>query len=682
MDNINNIKIIRKNTVIIGSGAAGLNAADRLYSYGQRDIAIVTEGLLKGTSRNTGSDKQTYYKLNLSGGDADSVAEMAETLYNGGAMDGDIALCEAALSAQSFYKLAEIGVPFPHNDFGEYVGYKTDHDPRARATSAGPLTSRYMTERLLEQVKLKNIPIYDNYMVIKILVEDGVCRGVLCLNINEINNTENTDSNRCYTVFYTTNVIYAVGGPAGLYSRSVYPESQSGASGIAFEAGVAGKNLTEWQYGIASVKFRWNLSGTYQQVLPAYISADSDDINCENPFEFLNEYFESGEQLLNAVFLKGYQWPFDPRKISGYGSSLIDALVYNETEIKKRRVYLDFRKNPSVLKNNFSNTGKECFEYLRNSGALFGTPIGRLHHMNPAAVELYKNNGIDLYNEPLEIAVCAQHNNGGLCGDMWWESNIKGFFPVGEVNGTHGVYRPGGSALNSGQCGGVRSAMRIARERTDTPDNIISEYLKDEILKFTGQINKLITAARTSDTSNVFETRREIGALTSRNAAHIRHADGIEASIRIAKERYLNYWETVKLNDIHELPTVLSNRDLLIAQYVYLNAMLDYINRGGTSRGSYIIASDDDDVSGKSKKIHSKLPFRYIPPYENGKFGDMTDMTDIIDTIDMNDMIQEILLTDMIKGEVKITWRRRRPIPDAPRWFENVWNEYKRIYQK
>ncbi|MCL2775604.1 MAG: FAD-binding protein [Oscillospiraceae bacterium] len=646
IDNIN-IEIIRKNTVVVGSGAAGLNAADRLYYFGQRDIAIVTEGLLMGTSRNTGSDKQTYYKLNLSGSDADSVVAMAETLYNGGAMDGDIALCEAVLSAQCFYRLAEIGVPFPHNEYGEYVGYKTDHDPRSRATSAGPLTSKYMTEKILEQIKSKNIPIYDGYMVIKILVRDGACRGVLCLNLNTLNIKD-----KRYTVFYTTNVIYAVGGPAGLYARSVYPESQSGASGIAFEAGIMGKNLTEWQYGIASIKFRWNLSGTYQQVLPAYISTD---LNGENPFEFLNEYFETDEQLLNAVFLKGYQWPFDPRKINNSGSSLIDVLVYNETENKKRRVFLDFRKNPSVLKDDFSNTGKECFEYLKKSGALFGTPIERLNQMNPAAVELYKNNKIDLYREPLEIAVCAQHNNGGLSGNMWWESNIKGFFPVGEVNGTHGVYRPGGSALNSGQCGGMRAAMFIAKNRTVPPDiNINTDDIN--IAEIIQKIDKITTGV-VKNKSNVFETRKEIGELMSKNAAHIRNADDIEKSIEITKARYLNYWENVKIGNIAELPVALSNRDLLIAQYVYLTAMLDYIRHGGKSRGSYMIVSGHEDDN-RFIKIHNKLQLKYIP---------------CEDSDNMKEMIQEAFLAD---GEVKITWRKRRPIPDVLRWFENVWNDY------
>ena len=99
-------KVVRCNTAIVGSGAAGFNAADRLWQLGQHDIVLVTENRDGGTSRNTGSDKQTYYKLTLSGGDPDSVREMADTLFAGRCVDGDIALCEAALSTQCFLKLS------------------------------------------------------------------------------------------------------------------------------------------------------------------------------------------------------------------------------------------------------------------------------------------------------------------------------------------------------------------------------------------------------------------------------------------------------------------------------------------------------------------------------------------------------------------------------------------------
>ena len=71
------IPVLRTRVAVVGSGAAGYGTADALYEAGVRDILIVTEGRLMGTSRNTGSDKQTYYKLNMAGGIPDSVYDMA-----------------------------------------------------------------------------------------------------------------------------------------------------------------------------------------------------------------------------------------------------------------------------------------------------------------------------------------------------------------------------------------------------------------------------------------------------------------------------------------------------------------------------------------------------------------------------------------------------------------------------
>lgn len=51
--------------------------------------------------------------------------------------------------------------------------------------------------------------------------------------------------------------------------------------------------------------------------------------------------------MLSAIFLKGYQWPFDVCKVAE-GSSIIDLLVYIECFVKNRRVFLDYRENPSA----------------------------------------------------------------------------------------------------------------------------------------------------------------------------------------------------------------------------------------------------------------------------------------------------------------------------------------------
>ncbi|MBN1937159.1 MAG: FAD-binding protein, partial [Anaerolineae bacterium] len=109
MSTLSSFSISWVHTLIIGSGAAGLNAAVQLRANGIDDVLIVTEGLDMGTSINTGSDKQTYYKLAMCGDDADAPITMAETYFAGGSMHGDLALVEAALSARAFTHLVNLG---------------------------------------------------------------------------------------------------------------------------------------------------------------------------------------------------------------------------------------------------------------------------------------------------------------------------------------------------------------------------------------------------------------------------------------------------------------------------------------------------------------------------------------------------------------------------------------------
>ena len=169
-----------------------------------------------------------------------------------------------------------------------------------------------------------------------------------------------------------------------MYANSVYPECHNGASGLAFATGALGRNLTEWQYGLASVSPRWNVSGTYMQALPAVVSVDGDGVERE----FVNDYFADDGRALSLVFKKGYEWPFDCNKING-GSSLIDLLVWYESAVLGRRVYLDYRRNPrgaDLL--DYSVLDKEAREYLAATEACFGKPIDRLKHMNMPAYDL------------------------------------------------------------------------------------------------------------------------------------------------------------------------------------------------------------------------------------------------------------------------------------------------------
>ena len=622
--------------LVVGTGAAGYNAAVHLFDRGVRNFAIITENRLAGTSRNTGSDKQTYYKVACAGAGKDSPRAMAETLFAGASMDGDMALCEASHSLEEFFHLVSIGVDFPHNRYGEFAGYKTDHDPLQRASSIGPYTSKKMTERLEDAVLAHGIPIIDKTRVIRILSDrknNHAC-GLLCL-----------EDGRDFRIFFSRNIIFASGGPAGLYESTVYPESQFGAGGVLARAGVVFSNITEWQYGIGSVKFRWNLSGSYQQVIPRYVSVDGDG----REEEFLSAYFPSAQSLSRAVFLKGYEWPFDPAKIAGAGSSMVDLAIYVEKQVKGRRVFLDYTRNPAGLA--LGDIDRTAGEYLAKSDALRPAPLERLLRLNPLSYDLYRDNGIDLSKEYLEIDVLPQHHNGGAEVNIWWETSVKHLFAIGECAGTHGVHRPGGSALNSGQVGGLRAASFIA-----------GRYLKEDVFFDSKDLEAMAAAALAEfeyDYAGAFTPRngqgsaaallRDLQGMNSRAAMFIRSREELEKCSRklddLAKKK-----PGLNTDSAAELSAFFRFGETLLFSRLLYNGILCYIKDGGKSRGSFLITDSP-------KSMESCLAGAEIDTAHRDK---------VLNTA-----------YDGREDKVVSSFRQVRPIPDSDTWFEKVWREYR-----
>lgn len=619
--------------VVIGSGAAGFATACNIAKIGKKSVCIVTEGLNSGTSRNTGSDKQTYYKLSLAGSTPDSVREMADTLFGGGCVDGDNALCEAALSSRCFLDLCSAGVPFPSNKYGEYIGYKTDHDPKARATSAGPLTSKYMTEALQKRAEELHIEIFDKLYAVEVLKNDGEVCGLLCFDI------EGGD----YVSFSAANVVLATGGPAGIYFDSVYPVSHHGTTSLALNAGAALQNMTEWQYGLASKEPRWNVSGTYMQVLPRLVSVDE----AGKEREFLWEYFFEPYEALSMLFLKGYQWPFDIKKVAE-GSSVIDLLVYRESVMRGRRVYLDFTKNPFGFENiEFEKLSAEAYDYLKKADACFGTPIERLCKMNAPAIELYRSKGLDISKEYLEIALSAQHCNGGVAVNANWESRLRGLYAVGEAAGTHGITRPGGSALNAGQVGALRAAESISASDRSVDSEIFAEIVREKA-------NRAITLSK--EASSPIDL---VGRLTSARKKMSACAGAIRSTTEMS--RYLADINSAVwlIRNIKALPSAeeiylcYMLQDTLTVQAAVLTAMIDFAKKNAFSRGSALYTDENGDAPMGLEDIF----FYSLPEKESHKR-----------------VIQSVELRGV---DFFCSRRFVRKMPAEEDCFEKVWSDYR-----
>jgi succinate dehydrogenase/fumarate reductase flavoprotein subunit len=619
--------------VVIGSGAAGFATACNIAKIGKKSVCIVTEGINCGTSRNTGSDKQTYYKLSLAGGTPDSVREMADTLFSGGCVDGDNALCEASLSSRCFLDLCAAGVPFPSNKYGEYIGYKTDHDPKARATSAGPLTSKYMTEALQNKAEELHIEIFDKLYAIEVLKNDDEVCGLLCFDMN----------NGDYVSFASPNVVLATGGPAGIYYDSVYPTSHHGTTSLALKAGAALQNMTEWQYGLASKDPRWNVSGTYMQVLPRLVSVDESG----KEREFLWEYFFEPYEALSMLFLKGYQWPFDINKVAE-GSSVIDLLVYRESVLRGRKVYLDYTKNPFGIENiEYEKLSSEAYEYLNRAEACFGTPIERLAKMNQPAIELYRSKGVDISAEYLEIALCAQHCNGGVAVNANWESRVRGLYAVGEAAGTHGITRPGGSALNAGQVGALRAAEAISASNRRVDSEQFAEITQARSSRAIALSREAISPIDLL--SRLMTARKKMSACAGaiRNTLEMsRYLADIKSAIWLIKN--IKY-----LPSVDEIYSCYMLQDTLTVQAAVLAAMIDFAKKNSFSRGSALYTDENGDAPMGLEDIF----FYSLPEKDSHK---------------------RVIQSVELRGVDFLCSRRFvRKMPPEEDCFEKVWSDYR-----
>ncbi|MGA2062704.1 MAG: FAD-binding protein [Thermoguttaceae bacterium] len=619
-------------TLIIGAGAAGMNCAVHLYEFmtqkgvdkAEKKIGVITAGLGLGASRMSGSDKQTYYKLGTSPDVADSAEDFAKSITAAGCAHHDLALAEGIGSLREFYHLVQAGVPFPHDAQGSYIGYKTDHDPYQRATSAGPKTSKFMSECLQRQVERYKIAIHDNQEVARLITVDSentqsphpnpLPKGEGTINkriaaVVTVDRARIDPTDYAINVFACENLVLAAGGPGELYETTVYPQGQFGIHGLAFEAGLAGENLTESQFGLASIKYRWNVSGSYMQVIPRIYSTDA---NGSNDREFLARVFPTMREMASKIFMKGYQWPFDPQRIENLQSSLIDVLVFNETR-QGRRVFMDFLRNPAGPAEmgafDLEDLELEARMYLLYTGATQERPIDRLMKMNPLAIDIYTEHGIDLGKEPLEIAVCAQHNNGGFAVNKWWESSIPHTFVIGEMAGTHGIKRPGGSALNAGQTGGLRAAEYIANVYTPgkRAAGVRSKVLEKKLKGIVGEMEAMfnccadivgatvkLSPQQGGDGLAGDDVMGEIRRRMTASAGHIRRLEDARVALGKAVELCRQIGQRgFAAQSAQEAVAAIQARHLALTSAAYLKAIATLLEQGGGSRGSHLVLSED-----------------------------------------------------------------------------------------
>jgi hypothetical protein len=243
-----------------------------------------------------------------------------------------------------------------------------------------------------------------------------------------------------------------------------------------------------------------------------------------------------------------------------------------------------------------------------------------------------------------------------LKGNIWWESNVRRLFPVGEVNGSHGIYRPGGAALNAGQVGGLRAAMYIAKRCKEGPpskDHFLNTA-HNQIMRIFEQATNAIKAD--ADESILTSALGEVQERITRFGAHIRSPSDIKRAVDDAWALHHKLIEEGRVKNKKDLPQLFKILDLCLTHAVYLEAIQEYIDKGGKSRGSFLVLESVGEKPCKEMNDDWRFILAEEPTYTHKK-------------------ILEIMLDD--KMRVQKQWVDVRPIPQEERWFEEVWKEFR-----
>jgi succinate dehydrogenase/fumarate reductase flavoprotein subunit len=274
--------------------------------------------------------------------------------------------------------------------------------------------------------------------------------------------------------------------------------------------------------------------------------------------------------------------------------------------------------------------------------------------MNAPAAAFYREHGVDLSSQMLEIALCVQHNNGGLAIDDHWQTSLRGFYVVGEAAASHGVYRPGGSALNAGQVGATRAAEHIIKSRT-LPDArafapLLARALDDALA--------LKANAETTGQTDVSDLLNQAQRAMDENAGPFRSERNLEALLDGIARRRAALATQARASGTASLAMLFRLRDMLLCQQLYAGAMLDYLRRGGRSRGSALYT----DAGGT--RPYATLPERFTCRTDDGALAGR---------------VQEAVWDG---SAARFDWRDVRPLPPEDAVFEKVWQAYREAAEK
>ena len=217
--------------IVIGSGLAGLYAAYKASMRGS--VAVITKSFVRESN-----------SFNAQGGIAAVTSEDdSPEIHKSDTLIAGRGLCEESsvdiLVNEGPERIQEIianNMKFDTENGMLALGLEGGHHKRRILHAGGDSTGRWITEFAISKVETQdNITVFENTLLLDLMVKDGECYGVRCWSEDKNLQSEESGSE---VLIYADHVFLTSGGASAIYARTTNPLTTIGDGvAVAYKAG-------------------------------------------------------------------------------------------------------------------------------------------------------------------------------------------------------------------------------------------------------------------------------------------------------------------------------------------------------------------------------------------------------------------------------------------------------------
>ena len=402
--------------LIIGAGLAGLRAAVEAARMGV-NAAVITK---VHPVRSHSNAAQGGINAPLTDRGDEWEGHALDTIKGSDYLaDQDAVELMSREAGAAIIELEHMGVIFSRNEDGQLGTRRFGGQKVARTFYVGAITGSALLHVLYEQATKLNVNIYEEWFVSNLIIEDGVCRGVITMEIR---------TGELHTI-RAKSVIMATGGAGRVFEPSTNALICTGEGlGLAYRAGAPLMDMEMIQYHPTTLAGSEILLSEAARGEGAYL------LNSEGE-RFMKTYAPDYLELASRdVVSRAEQTEID----EGRG---IDG-----------NVLLDMR-----------HLGRQFIEE-------------RLGYLQEIAIEFL---GVDLSEQPVKIRPGMHYMMGGIKTDVDGATEVPGLYAAGETANVsvHGGNRLGANSLLDTVVFGRRSAIAAAEYSKSTGPHSTDESL-------------------------------------------------------------------------------------------------------------------------------------------------------------------------------------------------------------